>query len=49
MAELTRGEFLYQLDQFVSTYEDAGLSFDVIAEALREYIAISEDFDDDLR
>jgi len=49
MAELTRGEFLYQLDQFISSYEDAGLSFEVMAEAMKEYISISEDFDDVLR
>jgi hypothetical protein len=48
MADLTRGEFLYQLDQFVSSYEDAGMKFSEIVNAMQEYMEIQEELVDEL-
>ena len=48
MVDLNRGEFIYQLDQFVSAYEDAGMSFGTIVEAIEEYLAIQQELTDEL-
>lgn len=48
MADLNRGEFIYQLDQFVSAYEDAGMKFSEIVSAMQEYMEIQEELVDEL-
>lgn len=43
MAEVKRSDLIYQLDQFVIAYEDAGVPFPEIIDCLKEYISINED------